>query len=66
MTRARTQALLDALPPGLTEMYFHPAVTRDATLMQLMPDYEHEAELDSLLRCKLPIDVALGSYGQFL
>ncbi len=66
MTRARTQALLNALPPGLTEMYFHPAVTRDATLMQLMPDYEHEAELDSLLRCKLPSVVALGTYGQCL
>ena len=31
-----------------SEVYFHPAVTRDATLRRLMPDYEHEAELTAL------------------
>jgi hopanoid biosynthesis associated protein HpnK len=49
MTTARVQTLLDQLPPGRSEIYFHPASTRDATLQHLMPRYEHEAELDALL-----------------
>ena len=28
------------LPPGLNELYFHPAASRDALLTQVMPDYE--------------------------
>jgi hopanoid biosynthesis associated protein HpnK len=50
MTSARVQRLLGALPPGESEIYFHPAVERDAELVRLMPDYEHEAELEALLR----------------
>jgi hopanoid biosynthesis associated protein HpnK len=50
MTPARVQRLLGALPPGESEIYFHPAVERDAELVRLMPDYEHEAELEALLR----------------
>jgi hypothetical protein len=30
-------------------LYFHPATDRDAVLARLMPDYEHEAELATLL-----------------
>jgi hypothetical protein len=40
---------LAQLPDGDTEIYFHPAAWRDATLVRLMPDYEHEAELAALL-----------------
>ena len=49
MTAARLHRLLEALPDGSSEIYFHPAVRRDALLCRLMPDYEHEAELDALL-----------------
>jgi chitin disaccharide deacetylase len=49
MTLEHVQALLKHLPPGSAEIYFHPATQRDAALTQLMPDYEHEAELQTLL-----------------
>jgi hopanoid biosynthesis associated protein HpnK len=49
MTRDRVSRLLAQLPDGDSEIYFHPATERDATLRRLMPDYEHEAELAALL-----------------
>jgi len=49
MTAERVTRLAQELPPGLNEIYFHPASYRDAQLKQLMPDYEHEAELAALL-----------------
>ncbi len=49
MTTGRLQKLLRYLPPGVAEIYFHPATKRDASLTQLMPDYEHEAEFKALL-----------------
>jgi chitin disaccharide deacetylase len=49
MTQARVHRLLDNLPEGTSEIYFHPAVARDAALIALMPDYEHVAELETLL-----------------
>ena len=58
MTADRIHRLLDALPDGSSEIYFHPAVERDAILTALMPDYEHEAELAALmdhsLRTRVP------------
>jgi hopanoid biosynthesis associated protein HpnK len=48
-TADRLRALLPVLPPGRTELYFHPATERNALLRRLMPDYEHEAELAALL-----------------
>ena len=49
MTAPRIRALLANLPDGESEIYFHPAIRRDAALDRLMPDYEHEAELAALL-----------------
>jgi len=49
MTTARLRKLLAQLPAGTSEIYFHPAARRDDALRQLMPDYEHEAELKALL-----------------
>ena len=49
MTRERLLRLLPNLPDGLSEIYFHPAATRDGRLQHLMPGYEHEAELAALL-----------------
>jgi hypothetical protein len=50
MTADRVRSLLPHLPrKGLSEIYFHPATERDAVLSRLMPDYEHEAELEALL-----------------
>ncbi len=54
MTRDRVRRLVGHLPPGRSEIYFHPAMGRDATLAALMPDYDHEAELQALLDPMLP------------
>jgi chitin disaccharide deacetylase len=63
----RVRRLLSVLPEGVSEIYFHPATApaetrhdqaghdqtgHDATLRRLMPDYEHAAELATLLACR--------------
>ena len=53
MTTDRLLRLVPHLPDGLNEIYFHPATFRDARLQSLMPDYEHEAELATLLSPEL-------------
>jgi len=52
MTTDRVRRLLAALPDGVSEIYFHPATASDPTLRRLMPDYEHAAELATLLACR--------------
>jgi hypothetical protein len=49
MTRPRVLRLLENLPNGVSEIYFHPATQRDELLVRLMPDYEHESEFATLL-----------------
>ncbi len=49
MTADRVHRILDALPPGTSEIYFHPAAGRDETLARLMPGYRHEDELAALV-----------------
>ena len=49
MTRDRIHALLPHLPDGHSEIYFHPAVSRDPLLCRLMPEYEHEEEFAALM-----------------
>ena len=49
MTTDRLLRLAAALPPGLSELYFHPATMIDDTIAKLMPGYEHPAELAALL-----------------
>ena len=49
MRSERIENLLQNLPSGSCEIYFHPATYRDDALRMLMPAYEHEAELQALL-----------------
>jgi len=49
MTADRLVTLAPLLPPGLSEVYFHPATEKDALLHQLMPTYEHAAEFAALI-----------------
>lgn len=49
MTEDKIRLLLQHLPEGSAEIYFHPATYRDDALTRLMPGYEHEAELAALL-----------------
>jgi hopanoid biosynthesis associated protein HpnK len=48
MTAAVVPRLLRNLPPGRSEIYFHPATRRDAALTRLMPAYEHVEEFKIL------------------
>lgn len=54
MTEDRLRQLIPRLPPGLSEIYFHPAAGRDALLDRLMPGYAHEEEMAALLSPILP------------
>ena len=62
MTPALVQSLVDGLPPGLTELYFHPAVSQDDIIRRHMPAYRHQNELAALLLTRLPADVQLTTY----
>jgi hopanoid biosynthesis associated protein HpnK len=62
MTPETVRAALARLPEGLTEMYFHPATTRDVELVRLMPSYDHTAEFAALMTVPVPNDVVLTSY----
>jgi hopanoid biosynthesis associated protein HpnK len=66
MTTARLHRLAAHLPAGVSEIYSHPAVARDALLRRLMPDYAQEAEYaalcDPALRAAFA-GVRLTSYG---
>ncbi|MBS1213991.1 MAG: uncharacterized protein H6R26_2608, partial [Proteobacteria bacterium] len=48
MTRDLVLAFLRDMPPGVTEMYFHPAVRRCPEIDETMPDYQHEREFQAL------------------
>lgn len=48
MSEATVLRLLEQLPEGITEMYFHPATRRCAELDRTMPDYRFEQELAAL------------------
>ncbi|AQS86825.1 sugar phosphotransferase system protein [Neoasaia chiangmaiensis NBRC 101099] len=48
MSAGRVSTLIGHLPPGLSEIYFHPATARNGQLSTLMPDYDHVGELDAL------------------
>ncbi len=69
MTSSRVLGLLPHIPPGLTEIYFHPAASRDPRLETLMPKYEHKAELAALLDPRMrpamaDAAITLTTYGQ--
>jgi hopanoid biosynthesis associated protein HpnK len=49
MTTDKLLRVAPHLPPGLGELYFHPAANRDEPLTRLMPGYDHMGELAALL-----------------
>jgi hopanoid biosynthesis associated protein HpnK len=61
MTEDRLLCLIPRLPGGASEIYFHPAAARDATVAALMPDYQHVAELEAL--CSPAVRMALEKAG---
>ncbi|WP_448205964.1 hopanoid biosynthesis-associated protein HpnK [Azospirillum sp. sgz302134] len=48
MTEDRVSALLRSLPPGVTELYAHPATASTPALAAAMPGYRHSAEFAAL------------------
>jgi hypothetical protein len=60
--------LIDRLPPGVSELYLHPAAARTAPLVRAMPRYRQIEELDALLSAAVRRriesgDIALIGYG---
>ena len=60
--------VLAKLPPGVTEVYLHPAVDTPGPITSTMADYRHSAELAALLSPRVAGAVAatgaiLGGYG---
>jgi hopanoid biosynthesis associated protein HpnK len=49
MVEERVLGLLPHLPPGVSEIYFHPATRTPAGLAAAMPGYRHAQELGALL-----------------
>jgi hopanoid biosynthesis associated protein HpnK len=49
MDEAALLEALEALPPGCTEIYLHPAAVSGAAIAPSMPDYRHADELAALL-----------------
>jgi chitin disaccharide deacetylase len=49
MTEDVVLRLVEQLPDGVSEMYFHPATRRCPEIDRTMPDYGHEEELAALL-----------------
>jgi len=49
MDEATLLGLLDCLPEGVSELYFHPATIHTVELEQRMPSYRHDKELAALL-----------------
>jgi len=66
MTPALVQMLVDRLPDGLTELYFHPATGQDEIQRRHMPTYEHTAELEALLQTRVPSNVRLAAYSDLI
>jgi hypothetical protein len=50
--------ILAKLPPGVTEIYLHPAVDNDSPITPTMSEYRHSAELAALLSSRVSAAVA--------
>jgi len=53
MTEERMLRLVSALPPGVSELYCHPAATQTPRLLATMPRYRQTEELAALLSPRL-------------
>jgi hopanoid biosynthesis associated protein HpnK len=68
MVEERLLALLPCLPPGVSEIYCHPAVRATAALAAAMPGYRHSDELTALTSAAVrqrisELQIELISYG---
>jgi hopanoid biosynthesis associated protein HpnK len=63
MDEGKLLTILARLPPGITEIYLHPAVQSGAAIAASMSTYRHADELAALLSPKVRAAVAAGGFG---
>jgi len=63
MDEAKLLAILARLPPGVTEIYLHPAVRSGAAIAASMSGYRHADELAALLSPRVRAAIATGDFG---
>jgi hopanoid biosynthesis associated protein HpnK len=57
-------AILARLPPGISEIYFHPAVESGSAITASMSEYRHADELAALLSPRVRAAIAAGGFGR--
>jgi hopanoid biosynthesis associated protein HpnK len=63
MDEAKLLAVLARLPPGVTEIYLHPAVRSGSAIAESMSEYRHADELAALLSPRVRAAIAAGGFG---
>jgi hopanoid biosynthesis associated protein HpnK len=62
MDEAKLLAILERLPPGVTEIYLHPATESGSTIASSMSTYRHADELAALLSTRVRAAIAAGGF----
>jgi hopanoid biosynthesis associated protein HpnK len=63
MDETKLLAILSRLPPGVTEIYLHPAVESGPAIAASMSKYRHTDELAALLSPRVRAAIAAGGFG---
>ena len=64
MDEGRMTAILARLPPGVTEIYLHPAVQSGVSIAASMGQYRHTDELAALMSRPVRDAIAAGGFGR--
>ena len=63
MDEANLLTILARLPPGITEIYLHPAALSGRAIAESMTGYRHAEELAALLSPRVRAAIAAGEFG---
>src|ERR1700688_3184743 len=63
MDEAKLLTILARLPPGITEIYLHPAALSGRAIAESMSGYRHAEELAALLSPRVRAAIAAGEFG---
>jgi chitin disaccharide deacetylase len=63
MDEAKLLTILARLPPGITEIYLHPAALSGRAIAESMTGYRHAEELAALLSPRVRAAIAAGEFG---
>jgi hopanoid biosynthesis associated protein HpnK len=64
MDEGKLLDILSRLPPGVTEIYLHPAVQSGSAIAESMSGYRHSDELAALLSPRVSAAIAAGGFGR--